>query len=599
MSQQNMTIGALQQAYQTGDLSPKQVIENALERCQQYLDHNIWIELFSLEQLQPYLDALENSSIEDKPLFGIPFAIKDNIELAGFPVTAGCEAYTYTPDKSAFVVQQLIDAGAIPLGKTNLDQFATGLVGVRSPEKWGPCHNSFDKDYISGGSSSGSAVAVALGLVSFSLGTDTAGSGRVPAAFNNLIGLKPTRGLLSTDGVVPACRSLDCVSIFSLTTDDANTVFNVAAEFDANDAFARPNLDTNKGNYGQLAECTFSFAVPKSDQLNFFGDAEYAEQFEQAVKHLESLGGKKQFIDFEPFFTAARLLYEGPWVAERRVATEGVDRQAMLQVIQDILATQKDARADDLFIAEYKLQACRQQVRDALESYDFILTPTAGTTYTIEQVQADPIKLNSNLGHYTNFMNLLDCSALAVPTGFISSGLPFGVTLFSRAFSDARLLSYANLMQQSLRLPLGAMDVACPDSTAAISGCGDRITVAVCGAHLQGQPLNYQLTERGGVFLEKTVTANAYKLYALAGGPPKRPGLVRDENGTEIEIELWSLPTATLGSFLAGIAAPLGLGKLEIKDGRLVTGFICESYGLDGATDITSFGSWRKYLLNK
>ncbi|WP_289302649.1 amidase family protein, partial [Methylophaga sp. UBA3996] len=253
MSQQNMTIAALQQAYQTGDLSPKQVIENALERCQQYLDHNIWIELFSMEQLQPYLDALENSSIEEKPLFGIPFAIKDNIELAGFPVTAGCEAYTYTPDKSAFVVQQLIDAGAIPLGKTNLDQFATGLVGVRSPEKWGPCHNSFDKDYISGGSSSGSAVAVALGLVSFSLGTDTAGSGRVPAAFNNLIGLKPTRGLLSTDGVVPACRSLDCVSIFSLTTDDANTVFNVAAEFDTNDAFARPNLDTNKGNYGQLA----------------------------------------------------------------------------------------------------------------------------------------------------------------------------------------------------------------------------------------------------------------------------------------------------------------------------------------------------------
>lgn len=599
MSEQNMTIAALQQAYKDGTLTPKQVIKDALERCEQYLDHNIWIELFSLEQLQPYLDALDDSNMADKPLYGIPFAIKDNIELAGFPVTAGCEAYAYTPDKSAFVVQQLIDAGAIPLGKTNLDQFATGLVGVRSPEKWGPCHNSFDKDYISGGSSSGSAVAVALGLVSFSLGTDTAGSGRVPAAFNNLIGLKPTKGLLSTDGVVPACRSLDCVSIFSLTTDDANTVFNVAAKFDQNDAFARPNVDTNKGNYGKLDNITFNFAVPQAEQLNFFGNAEYAEQFEKAVKHLENLGGKKHIIDFEPFFTAARLLYEGPWVAERRVATEGVDRHAMLQVIQDILATQEEARADDLFKAEYKLQACRQQVRDVLACYDFIFTPTAGTTYTIEQVQADPIKLNSNLGHYTNFMNLLDCSAIAVPTGFITSGLPFGVTLFSRAFSDARLLTFANLMQQSLRLPLGAIELECPDSSASIAGTGDRITLAVCGAHLQGQPLNYQLTERGGVFLEKTVTANAYKLYALAGGPPMRPGLVRDKQGTAIEIELWSIPTATLGSFLAGIAAPLGLGKLEVTDGRWVTGFICESYGLDDAMDITAFGSWREYLLNK
>ncbi|HEC73019.1 MAG TPA: allophanate hydrolase [Methylophaga aminisulfidivorans] len=594
----NLTIPALHKAYKQGELSPEQMVVHVLELAKQYLEHNIWIRLFTRAEIQPYLDALKNADIADKPLYGIPFAIKDNIDLAGFPVTAGCEAYAYTPEKSAFVVQQLIDAGAIPIGKTNLDQFATGLVGVRSPEKWGPCHNSFNPDYISGGSSSGSAVSVALGLVSFALGTDTAGSGRVPAAFNNLVGLKPTRGLLSTDGVVPACKSLDCVSIFSLTTDDANSVYKVAAVFDTNDAYARLNIDTNIANYGST-QARFSFAVPEPEQLTFFGNHEYEKQFEATVVELEKLGGEKQVIDFAPFITAARLLYEGPWVAERRVATEGVDRSNMLSVIQDILSTQEDASADDLFKAEYALQACRQQVRSVLESVDFIVTPTAGTTYTIDEVQAEPIKLNSNLGHYTNFMNLLDCCAVAVPAGFVSSGMPFGITLFSRAFSDSRLLSYANLLQQQLQLPLGAIQQPLAETYAVSGGVDDRILVAVCGAHLDGQPLNHQLTDRGGKLVEKTTTSPSYQLYALAGGPPERPALVRDDNGQAIEIELWQIPTATLGSFLAGIAGPLGLGKVETLDGRWVTGFICEHQGITHAENISAFNSWRNYITNK
>lgn len=530
------------------------------------------------------------------PLYGIPFAIKDNIELAGVDVTAGCEAYRYTAEQSAHVVELLIAAGAIPIGKTNMDQFATGLVGVRSPDKWGACQNSFDPEYISGGSSSGSAVAVALGLVSFSLGTDTAGSGRVPAAFNNLIGLKPSRGLLSNHGVVPACKSLDCVSIFSLTTDDANRVFEVAGAFDAKDDYSRPNKDTNRKNYGHISTDSFNFAIPQTGQLAFFGDVETEQGFYNTVETLKNLGGICHEIDFEPFLTAARLLYEGPWVAERRIATTGVKREDMLPVLQQILDSNNTASAEDLFSAEYQLQHCKQQVTPALENFDFILTPTAGTIYKIKEVLAEPIKLNSQLGYYTNFMNLLDCSAVAVPAGFNAKGLPFGVTVFSRAFSDTRLLSYANQLQQTLKLPLGATALPLPDSRAINAGVTDRIKVVVCGAHLEGQPLNWQLRERGGKLIRATQTSSDYRLYALPGGPPARPGLIRDEQqGEAIEVELWELPTANFGSFVAGIPAPLGIGKVQLADQQWHTGFICEPYAITNATDITHLKSWRAY----
>ena len=593
----NMTIPDIQKAYRDESLTPQALIEHLLTLSEEFGDHNIWISRLSIEQIQPYLDRLADYSVDDLPLYGIPFAIKDNIDLAGVPTTVACEDFSYMPEQHAHVVGQLIEAGAIPLGKTNLDQFATGLVGVRSPEPWGACKNSINPDYISGGSSSGSAVSVALGLVSFSLGTDTAGSGRVPAAFNNLVGLKPSKGLLSTRGVVPACRSLDCVTIFSRTTDDANCVFEIAADFDPNDAYARPNRDTNKRNYGAIEKPSFRFATPQAKQLNFFGNKEVQEGFEQAIETLQALGGTHETIDFEPFLTAARLLYEGPWVAERRVATAGVDPKSMLPVIANILETQKDALADDLFKAQYKLQACYQQVQPDLAGYDFILTPTAGTIYTIDEVQADPIQLNSNLGYYTNFMNLLDCSAIAVPAGFMSSGLPYGVTLFSRAFSDTRLLSYANLFQQKMKLPLGASHYALPSSNPNKSGAMDTIEVVVCGAHLEGLPLNWQLTERGGKLVRKTHSSANYRLYALAGGPPYRPGMVRDEkHGQQIEVEVWSLPTATFGSFVANIPAPLGIGKIELEDNRWYAGFICESYALDTASDITHKRGWRNHI---
>ncbi|PHS30555.1 MAG: allophanate hydrolase [Methylophaga sp.] len=593
----DMTIPSIHTAYREGSLTPDELVDHLLNRCDDYLDHAIWIRQLSKQEIQPYLERLVTSSIEDLPLYGIPFAIKDNIDLAGVPTTAACVEFSYDPAEHAHVVAELINAGAIPIGKTNLDQFATGLVGVRSPEPWGPCKNSINPDYISGGSSAGSAVAVALGLVTFSLGTDTAGSGRVPAAFNNIVGLKPSKGLLSTQGVVPACRSLDCVSIFSLTTDDANSVFDVAAHFDSADIYARANIDTNKANYGQLTHASFRFATPTVKQLNFFGNDEAKLGFEQTVKTLESLGGIHQTIDFEPFLAAARLLYEGPWVAERRVATSGVKHEHMLPVIQNILASQVDATADDLFTAQYKLQACYQQVKPVLADYDFILTPTTGTIYTREEVLADPIQLNSNLGYYTNFMNLLDCSAIAVPAGFASNGLPYGVTLFSRAFSDSRLMSYGNALQQALNIALGSTTHPLPKTTAKQAGVSDRIELLVCGAHLEGLPLNWQLTDRGGKLVKKTTTSENYRLYALAGGPPERPGIVRDETlGTSIEVEVWSLPTAQLGSFVANIPAPLGIGKVELADGSWLTGFICEPYGIDTATDITHKGGWRAHI---
>jgi len=592
-SQLNMTIAGIHDGYRAGDFTPATLIEALIEKASQYTDRNIWITQLSLEQLQPYLDSLADKNIDELPLYGIPFAIKDNIDLANIPTTAGCEAFTYTADEDAYVVAQLIAAGAIPMGKTNLDQFATGLVGVRSP--WGATGNSFNPEYISGGSSAGSSVAVGLGLVTFSLGTDTAGSGRVPAMYNNIVGLKPSIGLFSATGVVPACRTLDCVSIFALTTDDASEVFNTAASFDENDAYARPNLDTNK-NYG-LTDNSFRFAIPQDDQLEFFGNEYGKGCFEDSVKALEAIGGVAETIDFAPFLDAAKLLYEGPWVAERRVATKDVKREDMLPVLQTILSGQADATADDLFSAQYKLQGFYQQVQPVLDKYDFLLTPTAGNIYTIADVEANPIQLNSNNGYYTNFMNLLDCAAIAMPTGFMGNDLPFGVTLFSKAFRDVALLNFANRLQQSLKLPLGATGHALPETKAAKAGVGDSIDVVVCGAHLEGLPLNWQLTERGGELVRKTKSADKYRLFALAGGPPFRPGIVRDEsNGTAIEVEVWRLPTANFGSFVAGIPEPLGIGKVQLENGKWYSGFICEGYALETAQDITELGGWRAYL---
>ncbi|MCK5360307.1 MAG: allophanate hydrolase, partial [Gammaproteobacteria bacterium] len=371
----NLSIAHLREAYKKKTLTPQQMLEKIWQACDLFTDHNIWIHRLSQEEIQPYLDRLASQSVDDLPLYGIPFAIKDNIDLAGIPTTAACQAFAYTPDQSAFVVQQLLDAGAIPVGKTNMDQFATGLVGVRSPEPWGACKNSFNKEYISGGSSSGSSVSVALGLVSFSLGTDTAGSGRVPASFNNLVGLKPSKGLLSMSGVVPACRSLDCVSIFALTTHDANSVFEQAAKYDVNDQYARQNPYDNNGRHYGFPDGSFTFAVPRNDQLEFFADSSAQKLFEESVSRMESLGGVKQELDFTPFLLAAKLLYEGPWVAERYVAIEELITQQpeqLLPVINTIIGSAESKKVTDAFKAEYSMQMYRSQVKALLSDVDFL-----------------------------------------------------------------------------------------------------------------------------------------------------------------------------------------------------------------------------------
>jgi allophanate hydrolase len=588
----NLTIESIKNAYQSGDINPDTLILELRKKAEAL--NAVWIHLLSESELRPYLQALKEKSPAECPLWGVPFAIKDNIDLAGIPTTAACPEFAYTPEKSATVVELLIAAGAIPLGKTNLDQFATGLVGTRSP--FGATPNAFNSEYISGGSSSGSAVATAKGVVSFALGTDTAGSGRVPACFNNLIGLKATKGLVSTSGVVPACRSLDVVSVFALTATDAKSVFSVAAQFDKADEFSRKNPVSNIGNV-ELPN-SFAFAVPQPEQLAFFGDSAYEAAFEESVAMLQSIGGKKVEVDFAPLLDAAKLLYEGPWVAERYVATKDLvdnNPSAMLDVIHTIISGGVKPSAADTFSALYKLQGIKQIADELVSGVDVLVTPTAGRHFTIEEINEQPIARNSNLGYYTNFMNLLDLAAIAVPTCFTQKQMPFGITLFSGAFSDQKLLTLSERIQQKTQLSLGATEYTYQASSSALAGSKGYIDVLVCGAHLSGMALNSQLLERGAWLKQTTKSAPKYRMYAVEG-VVERPAMLRNEdNGVEFEVEIWSLPIAEFGSFVAGIAQPLGIGKVETSDGDWVTGFIAEGYAEKIGKDISEFQSWRKY----
>jgi allophanate hydrolase len=594
---QSFLISDLLHAYRGGTLKPTEVVEEALVRADRTPERHVWITRRGREELLHRARELEERPVEELPLYGVPFVIKDNIDLADVPTTAGCPAYSYTPARSARVVQRLLDAGAIALGKTNLDQFATGLVGTRSP--YGACRNSFHPDFISGGSSSGSAVAVATGLASFSLGTDTAGSGRVPAAFNNIVGLKPSVGRLSTRGVVPACRSLDCVSIFALTAEDAAAVLTVAQGFDAEDPFSRRLND--RPLTGRR------FGIPHGDQLQFFGDEDYARLFDQAIARVESLGGSVVRVDFAPFLDAARLLYGGPWIAERYAALEDFIRrrpESMHPVTREVIEGSSDFSAVDAFKGLYRLAALKRASERVWELADVLLTPTAGTVYEIGRVEADPIRLNTNLGYYTNFMNLMDLAGVAVPTGFRTDGLPFGVTLVGRCGVDASLLEWAGRLHRASVQRLGALDL--PQTRMPVDGTqtnsldlllrGGFMPIAVCGAHMQGMALNHQLLERGGHLIKHSRTAARYRLFALPG-EPARPGLVRDVmGGGSIEIEVWALRSVDLGSFVEAIPAPLGLGKIELEGGETVTGFVCESHATGSAREITALGGWRAYL---
>ncbi|MEW6165030.1 MAG: allophanate hydrolase [Pseudomonadota bacterium] len=589
----SLDIANLQSLYRAGKLTPLALVEDLIGRMAGEDTHRIWISRLDGDRLRGYAKALEGCDPASLPLYGIPFAIKDNIDLAGVPTTAACPEFAYTPSRHATVVQRLIDAGAIPVGKTNLDQFATGLNGTRSP--YGACRNAFDPDYISGGSSSGSAVAVALGLASFSLGTDTAGSGRVPAAFNHLVGHKPSCGALSTRGVVPACRSLDAVSIFALTAEDAERVLAVAAAFDAEDAYSR-SLAPHGFDFGRAA--SFKFGVPMAKDIEFFGNADAQRLFSEAVERLRSLGGTAVEIDLAPFLDTARLLYGGPWVAERYLAIRDFfDAQPdkIFPPVREIIGGGRDYSAADTFAHLYRLRALKRVCDAVWDTVDVMLTPTAGTIYRVAEVEADPIRLNSNLGYYTNFMNLLDLAATAVPAGFQADGLPFGVTLIAPPHQDAPLLHLASRMQQALGDTLGATGQALPAAEMLEGLPSGQVRVAVVGAHLSGLPLNFQLTERGARLVAVTQTAPKYRFYALPDG--KRPGLIQVErDGAAIACEVWEMPAEKFGSFVAGIPAPLGIGKLELTDGTVVNGFICEGLGVADARDITSYGGWRNWL---
>lgn len=610
LSQLDLSVAGLRRHYFQKQFAPRELMAVLLEANRRYNSTNpIWITLLTEAQLEPWLARLDSVEPESLPLYGIPFAIKDNIDLAGIPTSAACKAFTYTPDANATVVQRLLDAGAIPIGKTNLDQFATGLVGTRSP--WGACHNALNPDYISGGSSSGSAVAVAKGLCSFSLGTDTAGSGRVPAALNNIVGLKPTHGLLSTNGVVPACRSLDCVSIFAQTVADANTVLDVSAAVDTSDPFSRATPFENGPRYFR-PETAATIGVPAANQLQFFGDEASSSAFNACIETFKQMGTEVVEIDFHPFVEAARLLYEGPWVAERYLATQPLidtDPEALLAVTRTIISKGRDGSAADAFKARYRLQALQQQARQTLATIDALLIPTIGRAHKLAAIETDPIGLNSELGYYTNFMNLLDCAGVAMPVALHPDGIGIGVTLVQQAHSDKRLLSLAAAFQaQREPQPAGALNVIAEQTEISTRTPEIHIDVAVCGAHLDGLALNWQLRERGGRLLEETSSAPAYRFYALAGGPVRRPAMMRvatpDQvaaapnrvKGASIDMEVWRVPQEQFGSFVAEIPAPLGIGKVELKDGRWVTGFICEASGIEGAEDITAHGSWRAFL---
>jgi allophanate hydrolase len=535
-------------------------------------DDSVWIH-------RPSLDALLASIPPDPslPLFGIPFAVKDNIDVAGWPTTAACPEFTYVAREDASIVARLRALGAIPIGKTNLDQFATGLAGTRSP--YGIPRSVFSEEYISGGSSSGSAVAVAAGLVSFALGTDTAGSGRVPAAFNHLIGLKPTRGVLGTRGVVPACRSLDCVSLFATSVTDASAIFGVAREFDAGDSFARPwHPAPILGN---------RLGIPRADQLEFCGDEEMRGLYAKAQQRCAALGYELIEIDFSPFRDCAKLLYAGPWVAERYAAVgEFLDANpgAGHPVVRKIIGGASCYSAIDAFRAGYELAHLRRLAEAEWEKMDAMLLPTTPTIVTVEQLLADPIRLNSLLGTYTNFVNLLDLCALAVPAGFRRDGLPLGVTFLAPAFTDDAL---ARIAAQFLDEP-------------AITTSPAFVDLSVVGAHLSGHPLNRQLTSRDARLVKTCRTAKDYRLYALANTTPPKPGLVRAPAfaGPGIETEVWRLTNEAFGQFVAEVPAPMGIGNVTLEDGTSVKGFLCESAALEGAQEITSFGGWRSFLVS-
>ncbi|HTR13304.1 MAG TPA: allophanate hydrolase [Roseiarcus sp.] len=570
-------------------------IKEAYARIDRHGDPALFISVRPKAEALAIAERAQAEGPAGKPLFGVPFVVKDNIDVTGLPTTAACPAFHYEPERSAFVVERLERAGAIVIGKTNLDQFATGLVGVRSP--YGVPRNALRPDLIPGGSSSGSATAVAAGLVPFSLGTDTAGSGRAPAALNGIVGLKPSLGALSASGVVPACRTLDTVSIFALDVADAFAAFEVACGYDEKDVWSRP-----------FPPPAFSavpnglrLGVPRADQLEFFGDAEAEAAFARDLKLADALGLSLVEFDFAPFAEVAKLLYEGPWVAERYAATKPLiekDPGALHPVTRAIIEAGGKYDAVAAFEAFYKLADLKRRTQGAWSAFDAMLVPTIPRPYTVAEVEADPIRLNSRLGTYTNFVNLLDLSAIAVPSGVRGDGLPSSVTLIGRSGADGLLAGVAAAIQARSGAPMGATGhppKAPPRAPVRVPA--GRLALSVVGAHLAGLPLNHELVELGATFLREAETSKDYRLFALATSPPK-PGMLRVAGGAgaAIKVEVWSLAPAAFGAFVARIPCPLGIGAVRLADGDEVKGFLVEAEAVKAAEDISRYGGWRAYL---
>lgn len=595
--------------YRATSLTPTEVVHAVYDRIAARGDDHVWIHPQPREQALAHAHELEQRhqhaahSWEEMPLYGLPFAVKDNIDVAGLPTTAACPQFAYTPTTSAPVVDRILAAGGVLLGKTNLDQFATGLVGVRSP--YGVARNPFNADYVPGGSSSGSAVAVAAGVASFALGTDTAGSGRVPAALNNIVGFKPSRGVLSTRGVVPACRSLDCVSVFALTCADARTVVRTVKGYDAAALYSRPEADALDLTPPPRR---FRCGVPAKKDLQFFGNVEAERLFDAAVRRVRQLGDVIE-INFSPFRAAAKLLYDGPWVAERLTALEEFSLRnpdALHPTIRHILSGAVRYSATDLFRGLYQLETCKQQAACEWAKMDLLVVPTVGTTYTTAALASDPFTLNTNLGYYTNFVNLLDCCALAIPSGLYASGLPFGLSCIAPALHDELLCAFGAQYHQLVGGRLGATQVELPQeretqNVTSTLATTSTIHIAVVGAHLSGQPLNSQLLERGARLVRACRTRPCYRLYALAQTVSPKPGLVRTDagDGVAIAVEVWEVPVAEFGVFVAQIPPPLSIGSIALDDGDLVKGFLCEGYAIHDALDISDFGGWRAFLSHR
>jgi allophanate hydrolase len=571
-----LSLTQLRQAYMKGEVTPEEVIGNIIRRAENDSDMNIWITPPGMERIRPYLDRLSTLSLEEAPLWGIPFAMKDNIDWAGVPTTAGCPDYQYVPKEHATVVSRLIAAGAIPVGKTNLDQFATGLVGVRSP--YGETHNALKSELISGGSSSGSAVAVARGHAVFSLGTDTAGSGRVPAALNGLIGFKPSLGAWPTKGVVPACASLDCVTLFTTDLDEAIEIDRVIRGLDESDPWSL-NIHPPAPD---LPSCLL---LPK-EALHFFGP--YAKEYEIAwkitIERLEQLNIPIQYVDTYYFHQASNLLYGGPFVEERWAGLGSfieAHPDSVLSVTQQVLRSGVTTQYDgaSVFKAMHSLQAIKLETNKLLKGAVLVM-PTSGGTWTREQVRNDPIKTNTEMGHYTNHCNLLNLCAVAIPSETAADNVPFGITMFALASNEGYAVGAAKLFNGTFQ-------------SKSINPTPNHTLVAVCGLHMRGLSLEKQMQEYGASFLREDKTAAKYLMYKLPTTPSK-PGLVKqNQGGSSIDLELWEMPLESFGAFTANIPGPLGIGKVELQDGTEVPGFVCEAYVVTGAEDISSLGGWR------